>query len=306
MIIIRIHGGLGNQMFEYALAYALKKRYPQQKVKLDISDYHRFTAHTGYSLEKYFGIHEEIATKDEIRMVYPGAIYDKTYMNMPNAIKKISNMCEHLKTKTRKYQKFARGSVVTDYRYNVFNDVVFHIDEGRDVYFKGYWQNISYFDQYRDELRQLFTPIKEMPRNIIEELQLENTVSVHVRRGDYIGSSLDLCREDYYRAAIGRIEEMVCMPQYVFFTDDARFVEENFQWISNKKIIANSPEDCDVDMKLMSMCKHHIIANSSFSFWGAYLAEDDGIVIAPEKWMHVDVGYCGINMPQGWVIVKNG
>lgn len=306
MLIVRVHGGLGNQMYEYALTYALKETYPNQTIKLDVSDFYRFKAHTGYSLKSCFNIQDEIATEEEIKALYPGAIYNKKYQQLHHRVRFVVDKIEYVKTKTEAYKRAFQKNVITDFRHNIFNDVVFQLDADRDFYFMGYWQNICYFDQYREALRTVFTPVKKIPDQFLAVVAGPNTVSVHVRRGDYVGSVLDLCGETYYRTAIELIREKVGAPKFIFFTDDEKYVTDTFQWVQDKKIIANPPEDCDVDMKLMSMCRHHIIANSSFSFWGAYLGEEDGIVVAPEKWMRVEGGYCGINMPREWKVIRNG
>lgn len=158
----------------------------------------------------------------------------------------------------------------------------------------GYWQSERYFVDAADIIRAEFKPRLALePENAATAAAIDGVtaVSVHVRRGDYVTDKVTnayhgVCSLDYYRAAIARIAERVASPHLFVFSDDHAWVQENLR--SNYPttyVTANSPDRGYRDMQLMSRCRHHIIANSSFSWWGAWLnPRPDKVVVAPARW----------------------
>jgi hypothetical protein len=259
--IISIAGGLGNQMFQHAFFLALKEKEPKSITRLYIAKY---SLHNGYELDTVFDIH-----KRQISNFITGFL------------KKL------LKKWTLKIQDHAIGTY-TD----------FETDSNKIVYYSGYWQSEKYFKNAEDIIRQQFTfkdnLISKKNKALIKQYSNKNTVSIHIRRGDYVTNTDanillgGLCDLSYYENAISYINKNVSEPFFHFFSDDIDWVKENFSSLNNVSFINwNYGADSWQDMMLMSNCKHNIIANSSFSWWGAWLNNNPNkIVIAPSKWFN--------------------
>jgi hypothetical protein len=187
----------------------------------------------------------------------------------------------------------------------------FKINSHKIVYYSGYWQSEKYFENAEDIIRQQFSfndkLINEKNKALIKQYLNKNTVSIHIRRGDYVtntdanillGGSCDL---SYYENAISYIKKNVSQPYFQFFSDDIDWVREHFIDLGNVQFIDwNHQTDSWQDMMLMSKCKHNVIANSSFSWWGAWLNNNaNKIVIAPSKWFNshetLDI------VPENWI-----
>ena len=137
-----------------------------------------------------------------------------------------------------------------------------------------------------------------------------NSVSVHIRRGDYISNKdtnalLGVCPMDYYDRAIAYIVERVVNPCFYFFSDDIAWVRRTFSLPFQSRFVDhNSGRQSFNDMRLMSLCRHHIIANSSFSWWGAWLGRNgDKTVIAPRRWFRRDIMDLKDLCPDSWVLL---
>lgn len=201
---------------------------------------------------------------------------------------------------------FKENSFLFDPKINTFNS---------SAYLHGYWQSEKYFAPFSDAIRQEFNFTKSF--NLQSEklkqeiLQKENSVSVHVRRGDYISSPQNIqihgtCTLDYYKEAISLIRKEVENPFFYFFSDDPDWVEGNLTVTTKNYCLIKHNVTLDnwQDMALMSKCKHNIIANSSFSWWGAWLNEHENkIVIAPMKWFADADLNCQSDsiVPESWI-----
>lgn len=160
----------------------------------------------------------------------------------------------------------------------------------KDIYLDGYWASEYYFSDYSTEIRDIFTLkdeiISEIDSGLIAEIMSLASVSIHVRRGDYVHNkffhNLGL---DYFYKAVEYIKRVVKNPVFFVFSDDLKWVKENFGLdTKNVNYIDNNYDGC-IDLYLMSLCKHNIIANSTFSWWGAYLNKNKyKVVIAPLIW----------------------
>ena len=163
-------------------------------------------------------------------------------------------------------------------------------------YLIGYWQSEHYFKSYIDVIRQDFnirTPPSKCNSEILAELQeTDSTISLHVRRGDYVRNRktsrlYETCSMDYYERAVKGIAENCETTPVVFaFSDDPEWVSENLKLPVPIRVMRhNTSEHCYEDIRLMSACRHHVIANSSFSWWGAWLnPRADKFVVAPSRW----------------------
>lgn len=281
MIIVKLMGGIGNQMFQYAIGrkLSLKNRIP---LKLDISDYSKNDYLRSYMLD-IFNIEAAIATTEEIESLVGKTFYSKNkiFMKLNNA-----------------YISFFKKTTIQNNK-NIYREKNFHFDSNllnisSNVYLHGYWQNENYFLDIKDFLKKDFTLKKPLSSasNILKKKIVNNvSVSLHIRRGDYLSNPKTkevhgVCSLDYYYKGLSILQSKITEDFTCFvFSDDISWCKDNF-----------SP-DCPVvfvdinrdyeELILMSYCKHFIIANSSFSWWGAWLNDNKNkIVVSPKNWFN--------------------
>lgn len=267
MVIIKLMGGLGNQMFQYALGrhFALKH---QTQLKLDIS-YFSTQKKRNYELS-VFNIEGAFASPEEI----------KTFSGRnPNHKETLfSLLFNHPKTYVRK-------------REIKFYPHILSLPD--NVYLDGYWQSEKYFKDIADIVRQEFTvktPPSEKNRELEQRIAAAESVSIHFRRGDYVTEPTThdyhgICGLEYYTQCIKLLAKKVSNLYLFVFSDDMEWVRCNFKSSFPITYIDHNAGKAFEDLRLMTQCKHHIIANSSFSWWGAWLnPRHDKIVLAPQKW----------------------
>lgn len=155
----------------------------------------------------------------------------------------------------------------------------------RKIRFDGYWQDLQYISM---DVNIAFNdlPLNENNRNLLNKIRSSNSVSIHVRRGDYLKYPEiygGICTELYYAKAMAIIEERVPNPKFFVFSDDIDWCRENMKIADAEYVGWNKGNDSIYDMYLMSECKANIIANSTFSYWGAVMAKHDTVVY-PKKW----------------------
>ena len=288
MKIVKILGGLGNQMFQYALYVALQHRFSNEQLLVDYSYFKTYHVHTGLELNRVFGLElPQASFMQLLKVTWPV----KSFV-VSRVIRKLIP---------------PRHTECIEYKDYTFNSHVFN--EG-NKYYDGYWQNYNYFDDYREELLALFQ-FKLVPNAqsaaILPELATSNSISLHVRRGDYLKAKnyAGLCGVDYYRAAIGYMNSQVSDAHYYIFSDDIDWCKQEIAPMLSGYAITyvdwNKGSDSPLDMMLMSRCSHNIIANSSFSWWAAYLNKNPHkIVCAPEKWTNTKVN-CRFQLPD-WIL----
>ena len=272
MIYLEMHGRLGNQMFQYALCRKLQSL--GKEVKLDLSFYRTKQILRRFELYDVFRVPFETASKREIYHL-------KGYTSNASRLERV--VTTRLHRETHVYSEDLDAG---------FQSAVLEMD---DVYLSGYWQNELYFKDIRKKILEDFRfsemLTKQYPE-LLQEMWSENSVSIHIRRGDYldpVNSRLysGICTIDYYQRSIQYMQENLQNPKFYFFTDDPQWVKQNL-YKDGMTIVEHQKEDPDyVDMFLMSQCKAHIIANSTFSWWGAWLDSKEGrIVISPTKWLN--------------------
>lgn len=282
MNIIWLDGGLGNQMFQYALA--LKMQSLGIQVKIDVTKYAEHPAHNGFELERVFGLHCPLATEAEVRRL---------------GYRKSNHITEFLrKTPFRKKTIYNHES----YRYD---EQVFKLD---GYYIEGYWQSERYFQDIREKIWKTyqFPDFSTKQQSIYaEEIQTGCSVSVHVRRGDYLNYSYlqNICTIDYYRNAMQYFRKKYSSDvRFYLFTNDKSWVQEHLMDADCHLVEGNTGTDSFRDMQLMSLCKHNIIANSSFSWWGAWLNKNPGrIVAAPARWTNDTLEEQVDIIPEDWM-----
>ncbi|MDU1889293.1 MAG: alpha-1,2-fucosyltransferase [Dysgonomonas sp.] len=293
MIISRLQGGLGNQMFQYAVARALEKK-TDKNIYLDLD----FLQQNNISTDSF-------TARDFELNIFPN-LRAKEIKKLPREIL----LSQRIRYKiVRNYLKPVL-KVVEQYGCEFIELPVSR--KYSVIYLSGYFQSEKYFSSIRKDLISDFRfPLLDVKN---EELKLkildENSVSIHVRRGDYLKKCsvnvhgvLDL---EYYKKAIEYLKEKETSLTFYIFSDDIEYVKNNFNFLSNIKIVdINAGKDSWKDMALMQSCKHHIVANSSFSWWGAWLSERGGINIAPSKWYSEYVNYNIFDfIPNEWEIIN--
>ncbi len=290
MVISNIIGGLGNQMFQYAAGRALSL-VRNEPLHLDISGFNGYTLHQGFELSRVFVCPAVIASKTEIRDILG-------WQHLPG-IKRI--------LARPSMEVFRCNGFVVEPHYHYWPKIKY---APKACYLSGYWQSDQYFKSHATTIRADFTfksPLLENNAALAKQISLVNAVSLHIRRGDYVSNQKTtamhgVCSLDYYRAAIELIVERVQQPYFYIFSDDIAWVKDNLKIdFPLQYVDYNDGLDSYNDMHLMSLCQHHIIANSSFSWWGAWLnPSPQKIVIAPKKWFAKESNVKD-RFPQGWI-----
>ncbi len=290
MIISKLIGGLGNQMFQYAIGRTLSTIH-QEVFLLDISGFADYGLHQGFQLDKIFNCIANVANEKDIKKILG-------WQNK-STIRQIL-----LRQKMSKFRK--PGFIVEpDFHYcpTVFNSP-------KDSYLIGYWQSQKYFMSIEKMIRNDFhfsEPLSIQNIKLANQISNVNAVSLHVRRGDFANnpkttSVHGLCSAEYYYNAINFILSKIDNPFFFVFSDDINWVKSNLKF-NHKHILVSHNNGCDsyIDMRLMSLCKHHIVANSSFSWWGAWLNPNKNkIVISPKKWFANKLDASDL-IPRNWI-----
>lgn len=289
MKIVKVIGGLGNQMFQFALYKAIQKKFPEEKVLLDLHCFNGYHKHRGFEIGKLFHAdYEEASLREVAKVAYP----------YPN------------------YQCWRFGSRILPDRNTMLKEKPNYAFESTaltregDTYYDGYWQHEEYFLIIREDLLQTFTftGFEENGKNQETALLVadKNSCAIHIRRGDYVKDKLfrNICNLEYYQKAIQLMNEKVHPELFCIFSDDILWCNEHLSPLlgQTRTIYAdwNTDRNSFYDMHLMSLCRHQIIANSSFSWWGAWLnANKDKIVIASQKWWNIKDAHSPIS--SNWI-----
>ena len=270
-------GGLGNQMFQYAAAKALALRL-KTDIVIDLSFY-------------------ELHRNKSWNRSYELTVFDLKIPVRNKNFKGVA-MCRWKEI----FEKFAWNNENL-LPFGLFTDISPHIYDSRFEQLKngiallGYFQNENYFQKHTEEICKDFTfsqPLSEHNQKIASHISACQSVSLHIRRGDYLSDknnaqTFATLSIEYYQAAIKFIRQRVESPHFFVFSDDMEWAMAQFTGSSFDYVDINRGKNSYNDMRLMTRCKHHIIANSSFSWWGAYLnCNSEKIVIAPENWYKND------------------
>jgi len=294
MIITQLNSGLGNQMFQYAAGKSLSIS-KKTNLCIDISWYKnkevmqtpRNYELSVFKLEEKL-IHEDIAYK----------YYNEGNVFLNRFINKIERNIPYYKKKHFEEKKF-------EFDTNFFK-------ARKDAIISGYWQSEKYFDNISDIIRNTFTcsdnDWSEKDKEVLNIIESCQTVSVHVRRGDMVNNSEvakvhGACDLEYYNKSIEYLNNKVNSHVFIIFSDDIIWAQENIR-TSNKTIFVdhNKDENAWLDMQLMSKCNHNIIANSSFSWWGAWLNRNENkIVVSPKRWFNSSKNNTKDLLPNSWI-----
>ncbi len=288
--IIYFQGGLGNQMFLHAF-YRFLQSKGESNLEICIAS-PSLNRHNGFDLFRAF---------PNIEKNKPAIITSFLKNNYYNLIFLLRNQI-NFSCRTLLFENI-KNPIDTE-----------HFLLQKETLLMGFWQDKYYSSAVTQILRNDFTfyPFDDF-KNIeicgkIE--QAENPVSIHIRRGDYMQANLqgiygNICTLDYYDKAIKKIQTMVANPSFFVFSDDPEWVKDNLLLEDACYISHNKGLNAFRDMQLMSCCKHHIIANSSFSWWGAWLnAHPEKIVLTPSKWYNIEIDKTIDRiLPETWIRV---
>lgn len=288
MIIVKIIGGLGNQFFQYALGRTIAHK-KNTSLKIDITSFKTYNLHK-YALSN-FNITGKIATEEEIRR-----------LKCPSGMR-------FLRSKLIQASKpYYNRSCVKELDFNFEPNI---IKVSSNVYLDGYWQSEKYFEDIEDIIRNEFvvtSPQEGLNRELASQIESCESVSIHIRRRDYVSNSHTnkthgTCDMDYYLRSIKDLTKTVKNPHFFVFSDDIEWARLNLMLPNPITFIDNNgPEKNYEDLRLMTQCKHNIIANSSFSWWGAWLNKNpEKIVIAPKKWFNDSSINTDDIIPESWI-----
>lgn len=286
----KLQGGLGNQMFQYAVVRA-SEADRNKKVLLDpyfleenkVST-DTFTARE-LELDIFQNLNADYLTNSQRKILLSRGVFYRLMRTMlgvsPLVVKQIEN-------------EFV------------------NIPQRKNLYLDGYFQSEKYFNHIREELLNQFKfpSLDDKNTKLAKRMAIENSVSIHVRHGDFlkikaVSDYHGVLPMSYYKDALEKLRAERDLTFYIF-SDDSDFIHSEFEFLSNKYIIDwNTGQDSWKDMALMSTCRHHIIANSSFSWWGAWLSSGNGYTIAPSKWFGDKANYnISDFVPDRWQVIN--
>lgn len=290
MIIIRLDGGLGNQLFQYAIARKLSLT-AGTSLAFDTSSF-QINKLRKYNLGN-FNVEERFATPVELAL-FGRRTEDSFKSKFYTLVGKLLGYC-----------------ILNDKEFNYQENIV--ATTKKNVFLKGYFQSSKYFEDISQILlKDLTISNKLFGRNleVANQIKSVTSVSVHIRRGDYITNSKTLeyhgvCNIEYYLKAIEQLSSALGRIVLFVFSDDISWVKNNLKTnFETFYVDHNGDEKNYEDLRLMSFCKHNIIANSSFSWWGAWLnTNPDKIVVAPKQWF-ADPGknsHTNDLIPSNWI-----
>ena len=292
MIIVRLMGGLGNQLQQYALYR--KYELLGKEARLDISWFsekiqEKMQAPRPLELNRLDNLSVRKAAPEEVR-----ALLGRAYEEKEGLLEKVK-------------RKINPAFVPVFEETDMYHPEIFGWDR---KYLVGYWACEAYYADILERLRsELQFPVSSNPQNAAAVAEMEQTesVSIHIRRGDYREMFGNICTEKYYDSAVRYLKENVSNPVFYVFSDDSAYVRSKYQGKEFRVVDWNQGEDSLYDMMLMSHCKHNICANSTFSFWGARLnSHADKIMVRPSIHKNTQV-YVPGQMKElwaGWTLIS--
>lgn len=285
MRIVNIAGGLGNQMFQYAFALMLKEHFPDEQVMIDTQHYHTLmfkhfgsvNLHNGYEIDRIFANATlPVATPKDLRRL--------TYY-IPNYV--VSRIARRLLPKRK-------TEYVAPYSENFTRNE--EVLRKGDTYYEGYWQCFDYYKDMKPLLRQTFSHPEPNSYNkgLIQSIKDSRSVGIHIRRGDYKDAPdfNGICTPQYYQKAIATLTADGQKRTFYVFSNDLGWCRQHLPELMKGHDIVyvdgNRGSDSYWDMMLMTYCRELIIANSTFSWWGAFLNSQAATVCAPDPWLRRD------------------
>ena len=287
MVVVYIAAGLANKMFQYAFSRGLMSH------GLDV-----FLDQTSFQPEWSF---EDIALEE----VFPNI----EIKNAPNNMFSLAYKKDLLSRIYRRMSAFFPNNRYLMERPFIYDELIYKKATSNCI-FCGLWQTELYFNFCEKDVRRnfVFTPFQDDQNiQLAEKMKNENSVAIHIRKGaDYLKRNIwdGTCSVEYYNQAINYLKEHVSNPVFYLFTDNPKWVEENLKDIDYKLVDWNpvSGKQGYRDMQLMSYAKHNIIANSTYSWWGAWLNNNpQKIVVAPKIWFNPKIEKAPYIIPERWI-----
>lgn len=292
MFVVRIQGGLGNQIFQYLFAQKLKKHFPDTEVLIDLDSYRRYHPHNGYELDKHFILDSDIGELPIGR--YHAASGLLPYLGNPRhsypwLISKSLGAVNHCVDMVNRCLD-ARQLIRQHYAPHYPSLDLSKLDPSRNLYFDGTWFNETDLSLAVKEGRIRFREVDDNAVTpLLQAMEGRESVSIHVRHGDYSAWGYELLSDDYYRSAIAYMKEHLSNPVFYLFSDDPEYVKHSILPLCEGRgtlVEGNNGDRSWLDLFLISKCKHHIVANSSFSYSARILSGSDGLLVAPSKWIN--------------------
>ena len=316
MIIVKFCSGIGNQLYQYAFYRLMEIKYPNQQVLADISvfdDLKRLNVGNGFeygfAIDTFFKTKITYATRKQIQKI-EYEIYLPYYIRNILPVK----LCQRYMgaSKLKKYRN-NKKNYLSNIPANAYNGRIQYLNDKENYYAGGLWQNCDYFTEIQDALREELVFKQELSaeaKKIETTIHRENSVGVHVRRGDFTNTSNryahDICDKDYYDKAIKKIREMVDNPMFFVFSDDINYCKNLFEDLDNVVFVSGKRFRVDEEMNLISMCKSVIIANSTFAFWAAWISDHpEKIVVCPRIVFRSNYSWNEFSVPSHWIKIDN-
>ncbi|EGP5048109.1 alpha-1,2-fucosyltransferase [Enterococcus faecium] len=271
MIYVNITGGLGNQLFQYAFAKRIQKETGQE-ITLNIYELSTYDFKRRYELDK-FALTKYVCVSDD---KLPWYVHRRNYIS--KVLRKI-------------FPRFFWKMCLLNNSYVWYEETEMTIPApklNKDIYIGGYWQNYKYSIDALDELKKdyvLITQLEEKNKKLLESIKNSNSVCIHIRRGDYVGTDYEVCTKHYYEKAISSLMTKIQNPKFYVFSDDIEWAKVNISCKNRDVVFVEEHNSAEKDLWLMRNCRHFIISNSTFSWWAQYLGDfANKVVYAPSQW----------------------
>lgn len=301
IIIVRLLGGLGNQMFQYALGRKLSILH-KRVLKLDASIYNSENQSKSFAVRNFnldvFNIKKNFANETDIKP------FEK-YLGQ--------NFFSRLLRRFSSGKKYYLNSYIYEPRGKnfIFDPHLLKVKLKPIVYIDGFWQTEKYFSDIESVIRKDFT-FKDSPnaqnQALLEKILNEQSVGIHIRHGDNatkMAAGHGVLPLEYYYQALKSLKQQADINNLYIFSDDPEWAKQNLHFNEPAIFVANNQNEPHEDMRLMAACKHHIIGNSTFSWWAAWLGKKPGqFVFAPSRY-HMNDNISTTDLyPKAWQIIN--
>lgn len=276
MVSVQLKGGLGNQMFQLASGLVFSKKFDLE-LTIDLSFLESNISETNTFTPRKYEL-----------IIFPKIAQFKINNNVIRSVREVNN---------------------NNFNSSFFLERLF----GYEFNLNDYFQSESFFFNYRQEIIELFqfdtSKLSDESLTILADINFQNLIGIHMRKGDYIKPKVNevhgVVGIDFYLKAVDYFKQKLNNPKFILFSDDPELAQFEFKpYLSDLYVVKNTPNKSSwIDMYLMSQCHGNIIANSTFSWWGAYLNKNKITVIAPKKWFlkpELNEQYSNL-IPQGWI-----
>ena len=283
MIYVQLTGGLGNQMYDYSIGYALAKEYGD-RLTIDLSAYPH--SPRPFVLDRF-------NISANVESISPA----KSDSKIPRMFARMGRIIRTWKYGPCRWMK-------EDVELSRNKYYPYDFSHKKSLYLEGYWQNYRYFDKYKKELSKELGPkegsISEECKKLMEECRgNRKSVALHIRRGDYAAEGC--IGDDYYNEAISHITDKLGDAKFYIFCEDRECADEYMSRLTGATYVTGNYKLDDIEeFFVMSACNHHITANSSYSFWAAYLADSEEQIVTAPVYLHWDKDY----YPEEWIKIE--